>query len=184
MFSSFVLENGQNVKTPWLDGVLERGLRLAEKWVRKNPKLDSVPQHLLVLEAIGAVDVMRHVEGFKKVGISKKVALHYAHSHLPDTLMYAGVVYALAYATYLLEQPPDDPTATPSFLGLSGDASTDPAKTTGTRPTEKDLSELYEYKVDFPELIGPEATKHLIQAILAYDRWAREHHKTRRPKPS
>lgn len=184
MFSLFTLENGRKVKTPWLDGVLERGLTLGEKWYKKNPKLAAVPEHLVLLAAIESADIMRQLQAFKAAGFERKAALHYAHSHLADRFMYAGIVYALASETYCLERDDDNPAAAPSFLGFSEDGAKDVSGGRWRPPTEEKLRETYEFKVEFPELIGSEATEHLIQAILAYDRWAREKRKGRRSKTS
>jgi hypothetical protein len=184
MFSLFTLENGRKVKTPWLDGVLERGLILAEKWYRKNPKLAAVPEHLVLLAAMEAADVMRQLQGFKAAGFGRKAALHYAHSHLADRFMFAGIVYALASGTYYLQRDKDNPAAAPSFLGFSKDGPEDASRGPWGRPTAEKLREYYEFKVEFPGLIGPEATEHLIQATLAYDRWVREKPKGRGSKTS
>lgn len=66
MFSLFKLVDGREVKLPLLDGVLERGIRLAGEWIEQNPELASVPQHMLILHGIECADVMRILEGFEK----------------------------------------------------------------------------------------------------------------------
>ena len=174
MFGLFTLENGREVKIPLLDGVLERGIGLAVKWIGENPELASVPQHMLILHGIECADVMRILEAFEKAGIERDVALGYAHSHLTEMLMYSGIVSLLGRGTWHLEQPRDNPETAPSFRGLTLAERGDSQGSRRVRPSEEELKSSSEYRVDFPQLIGPEATEYLLQAVLAYDRWVRK----------
>jgi len=176
MFGLFTLEDGRGVKIPVLDGVLERGISLAVKWIEQRPELASVPQHMLILHGIDCADVMRILEAFEKAGIERDIALRYAHSHLTEMLMYSSIVSLLGRGTWHLEQPRDSPETAPSFRGLTLAEPGGSQDSRRVRPSEKELKRSSEYRVDFPQLIGPEATEYLFQAILAYDRWVRKQH--------
>jgi hypothetical protein len=174
MFALFKLEDGSEVKLPLLDGVLERGIRLTQKWIEQKPELASVPPHKLILQGIECADVERILEGFERSGIKRDVALGYAHSHLSELLMYSSIVSLLGRGTWHLEQPMDSPETAPSFRGLTLEMPRSSQANRRVRPSEKELKKSSEFAADFPQLIGSEATEHLLQAVLAYDRWVRK----------
>ncbi len=174
MIGGYELEGGRNVKTPWLDGVLERAMELVDKWIEQKPELESFPEAILLLKAIECVDMMRMLEGFKKAGLDDELALEKVHSHLHEHLIYNGLFGFLSMFSFFADHPvdkwpiEDDPLVPPSATGL-----------TEKPPLEQELKEGWEFKNEIPEMIGPEATGHLLQAILAFDRWIREIYKPR-----
>nr|MDO8100019.1 hypothetical protein [Candidatus Njordarchaeota archaeon] len=174
MYSRYILEDGREIKTPWLDGVLERAFKLVDEWVYKKPLLETVPYHLLLLEAIGCTDTERVLKALEKRGVLRKEALHKAHSHLPEILMLAGLTSFLSGNTWCLLSASKDPTAPPTSFSFKKDSPEDTAEPLRRRLTEQELREVKEFKIDLPELFGKEATEHLLRAIFAYDMWARK----------
>lgn len=180
MYSRYILEDGREIETPWLDGVLERAFKLVDEWVYKKPSLETVPYHLLLSEAIGCADTERVREALEKRGVPREEALHKAHSHLPEMLMLAGLVSFLSGNTWCLLSSSKDPTAPPLSCDFKKDLSEDTAEPLRRRLTERELRDIKEFKVDLPELFGKEATEHLLQAIFAYDMWVRKSYATKR----
>jgi hypothetical protein len=174
MIGGYELEGGRNVETPWLDGVLERAMELVDKWIEQKPELEFFPEGLLLLKAIECVDVNRMLEGFKKAGLDDQLAREKVHSHLHEHLIYNGLFGFFSMFSLFIDHPvdkwpiEDDPLAPPSTTGLT------------EKPLlEEKLKEGWEFGNEIPEVIGPEATEHLLQATLAFDRWIREIYKSR-----
>ncbi|NVM52730.1 MAG: hypothetical protein HWN66_03420 [Candidatus Helarchaeota archaeon] len=161
------------METPWLDGILARAMNLVDEWLKQKPDLVIFPNDFLLFQAIGCADVMRMLEGFKKAGIEDDLARSKVHSHLQERLAYAGLYVFFYHFTFFLDQAAshwpidDDPLALPTNFGLIEE-----------HITEKELRKTMDFGKSFPKIIGPEATEHLLQAVLAFDRWVREEYKS------
>jgi hypothetical protein len=179
MFTSFVLENGREVKTPLLDGVLERAMRLMNNWLKKQPELASIPESILFYYALESADVIRILNAFRKAGIPRQDALIKAHGHLQEFLTFSSIAAFLGFNTWCLKpnpKRPRDPAAPPVFAGFKKDLPRKTSEPLERRLTEAELRELDEFRTSLPKLIGPEATEHLLQATLAYHKWALKTH--------
>nr|MDO8079385.1 hypothetical protein [Candidatus Freyarchaeota archaeon] len=177
MFTRFILEDGTKVATPWLDGVFERALELGSKWLKKNPKLETIPSDALFLQALESADTLRSVEAFKAAGFDTDTALHYAHSHLPERFMMMGLLGYLTFYTWYFKFESPDPADPPTDFGLTEDAAKE-EDSIKTRVSEEELRKIMYSEQQLPEAIGSEATEHLLKACLAYDRWVRSHLKS------
>ena len=173
MFTSYTLSDGRKVETPLLDGVLERAQGLMDKWLQQKPDLEAIPEYVLFSQSIENADVMRMLDAFKEAKIEEEEAFHYVHSHLPEELMWAGLLSFLSANTWFVEQNADDLTAPPANIGLTED-SVEENESYKKRMTEEEIRKSADFGKDLPEIVGPEATEHLIQAALAYDRWVRD----------
>ncbi len=179
MFTSFVLENGRRVKTPLLDGVLERAMRLMNTWLTKQPQLASMPESILFYYALESADVIRILDAFRKVGIPRADALMKVHSHLQEFLTFSSIVAFMGSNTWCLKpnaKRPRDPAAPPVFGGYKKGLPEGTSQRLERRLTEAELREREEFSTSLPKLIGPEATEHLLQAMLAYHKWALKAH--------
>jgi hypothetical protein len=173
MFTSYTLNDGRTVKTPLLDGVLERAQKLIDKWLQQKPELEAIPEYILMFRAIEVADMMRMLDAFRKAKIEENEALGYVHSHLPDELMWMGLLSFLGANTWFIEQNSADLTAFPSNIGLT-EVPSEQDDSCKKRLTEEEIRQSAEFGKDLPESVGPEATEHLIHAVLAYDQWVRE----------
>ncbi|MDD1776702.1 MAG: hypothetical protein LUQ65_00930 [Candidatus Helarchaeota archaeon] len=177
MIEGYELEDGREVDTPRLDGVLERAWTLVDRWIEQKPELESFPGPLLLFKAIECIDVQRMLDGFKKAGIDDQLARAKVHSHLHEDLMYYGLFKCISMFSFSITHPVDDwaivgdPLAPPSATGL-----------TEKPPVESELKDGWDFAHEVPDMIGPEATEHLLQATLAFDRWIREIYKSRSEK--
>jgi hypothetical protein len=106
------------------------------------------------------------VEGFDQAGVSRDVAMGYIHSHMPENFVFGGVHALLEGLSWQLE-PPDSPS--PSDKDLIAPPSF--PKLTPTVPAP--ISLLRDMTYEFAPHIGPEATEHLVQAMLAADQYIR-----------
>ncbi|HMF30642.1 MAG TPA: hypothetical protein VKK79_04475 [Candidatus Lokiarchaeia archaeon] len=165
-FDRYVLRDGQVVETPVYDGILERADKLVNKWQEINPELNYICRSLLLSWSLERADTVRMLEGFEKEGVSRNTALGYIHSHVPENFMIAGVHALLEGLSWRMERPAssspsdDDLVAPPPFPVLA----------------PENLSPeglLDEISHDFASHIGSEATEHLVQAMLAADRYIR-----------
>jgi len=180
VLTGFKLEDGTEVKTPWLDGVLERAMLLFDEWVEQKPELVRVPESILLLQAIVAVDVKRMLDGFKKGGIEEGLARAKVHSHLNERLMNLGIAAFFAQFSFSLDQASNhwpvkgDPLAPPTEFGF------------GEPLSEDDLKKSSEFG-GMMDMIGEDATEHLLKAYLVFDHWFRklykEYYKDEEKKP-
>ncbi len=157
---------------PLLDGVVERALKLIDEWREKKPELDAAPSYLLFFNALTCADLVRTIDAFQKAGLQEDLALRFAHSHLPEVLMYAGVTSLLGINTWWLDNKINTLCDPPNSFGLTRDDATGKERFKQRMPWAE-LRSGAEFKVELMGLVGPEATELLFQACQAYDKWVR-----------
>ncbi len=172
MYTLYNLDEGTKVEVPLLDGVMERALKLMDEWRAKKPELDAAPSYLLFFNALTCSDLVRTIDSFQKAGLNEDLTLRFAHSRLPEALMYAGVTALLGINTWWLDNKINMLTDPPNAFGLTRDDAVGKERFKKREPWE-DLQTSAEFKVELTQLVGPEATELLFQACKAYDKWAR-----------
>ncbi len=172
MYTLYNLDEGTKVEVPLLDGVMERALKLMDEWRAKKPELDAAPSYLLFFNALTCSDLVRTIDSFQKAGLNEDLTLRFAHSRLPEALMYAGVTALLGINTWWLDNKINMLTDPPNAFGLTRDDAVGKERFKKREPWEE-LQTSAEFKVELTQLVGPEATELLFQACKAYDKWAR-----------
>ncbi|OLS12667.1 MAG: hypothetical protein RBG13Loki_3746 [Promethearchaeota archaeon CR_4] len=167
------LDEGSKVDVPLWDGVLERALKLMDEWFVKKPELETTPSYLLLFNAMTCMDLVRTIQAFQRAGFDEELALRFAHSRLPQALMYAGVTALLGINTWWLDNKIATLTDPPNAFGLTIDEAVGSERFKRREPWDE-LRQSAEFKVELINLVGPEATDLLFQACQAYDKWARE----------
>jgi hypothetical protein len=145
----------------------------------KQPDLASMPESILFYYALESADVIRILNAFRRAGIPRGEALMKVHSHLQEFLTFSSIIAFMGSNTWCLKpnaKKPRDPAAPPVFGGFKSDLPKETSEPFKRRLTEKELREREEFKTSLPTLIGAEATQHLLQAMLAYHKWALKSH--------
>nr|MDO8098474.1 hypothetical protein [Candidatus Njordarchaeota archaeon] len=148
-------------------------------WLTKQPNLASMPESILFYYALESADLIRILNAFRVAGIPRAEALIKAHSHLQEFLTFSSIIAFMGSNTWCLKpnaKRPRDPAAPPVFGGYKKDLPPTTSERLERRLTEAELREREEFKTSLPKLIGPEATEHLLQAMLAYQKWTLKAH--------